>query len=137
MLRANLETIIKVIAVLKHIQEFKDECIGRYDTDKRTWCKCNPNELCQIRLTEILGHKSKANVYLFSLHAQLLDQYNVIHMRKANAPPGKPGKFYELDEEWEANFIVMVRDLVAQEEARIMKKFGYDLDNTGGGEVGE
>ena len=133
-LRADINTVVRVIAALKHVDEFKRVCRGRYNTDKHEWCTCGPGELCQIRLTEILGHKSKANVYLFSLHAQLLDQYNVIHMRKANAPPGKPGKFYELDPEWEANFITMVRALVAKEESRIMKKFGYDLGDTEGGD---
>lgn len=129
-LRADINTVVRVIAALKHVDEFKRLCKGRYDTDKNTWCTCKPSELCQIRLTEILGHKSKANVYLFSLHAQLLDQYNIIHIRKTNAPPGKPGKFYSLDEGWEANFITMIKALVSQEEARLMKKFGYDFDDT-------
>ena len=130
--RADINTVFKVIAVLKHVDEFKRMCRGRYNTNKHDWCSCGLRELCQIRLTEILGHKSKANVYLFSLHAELLDEYNVVHIRKANTPPGKPGKFYELNPEWEANFITMVKALINQEEARIMKKFGYDLDDTKG-----
>ena len=130
--RADINTVFKMIAVLKHVDEFKKMCRGRYNTNKHDWCSCGLRELCQIRLTEILGHKSKANVYLFSLHAELLDRCNVIHIRKSNAPPGKPGKFYELDPEWEANFITMMKALVSEEEDRIMGKFGYDLDNTEG-----
>jgi len=67
--RADINTVFKMIAVLKHVDEFKKMCKARYNTNKHDWCSCGLRELCQIRLTEILGHKSKANVYLFSLHA--------------------------------------------------------------------
>ena len=126
-IRVELHTLARVVAALKHVREAKEQCRGRYNTSDREWCACERNELCQIRLTEILGHKSKASMAQFSVHVKALADAGVINIRKSNAPPGKPGKYYSLPDDWEARFMAFLAGLVAGEEARIVENNGFSL----------
>ena len=129
-MRVELRTLARVVAALRHVQEAKETCRGRYDTEGRQWCTCEKNELCQIRLTEVLNHRSKANMVKFSAHAQALAEAGVLNIRKSNAPPGKPSKFYSLPDDWEARFMAFVRAAVAWEERRIVRDNGFALGRT-------
>lgn len=133
MIKIDFNTLTRVIAVLRNAEIVKDEglgfvypgCRGSYDNEEKgqVWCRCEKNELCQVKLAEALK-VSQTAMTKFSTTIALLEEYNVINIRidKSVAAKNKPRKYYSLNENWRENFAALLEDLVKAQEQRLIEE---------------
>ena len=132
MIKIDLNSLSRMIAVLRNTETVKDEglgfvypgCRGSYDNERtgQVYCRCEENELCQVKLSEALK-LSQAAMTEFSTASALLAEYNVVNIRIDNtAPRNKPRKYYSLSKNWRENFTTLLEDLVKAQEQRLIEE---------------
>lgn len=108
-----LYSIIQIIAVLEHAEEFKKLLKRNHLSCEvhKNYCQCSDVEMCNAAILEVLHCKASSSWKKLKNTLDELEDYRLVRIREVDTPRNRPRKFYSLKKDWRE-----LLDLLVEEE---------------------
>jgi len=113
----DLRTLLKLIAVLEHSEEFKmilSSCKRHFESG---YCECGFMEMCNIALAEAMREDPSLVLRKWKRVFICLEDVGIIKTRKVEAPANRPRRYIKLSENW----MVALRTAIDKEYEKLIK----------------